>query len=312
MRDQVWDDAVRLPAMAGVPELTLSIRRASGSPELPPLLLVHGLASNARVWDGVTRRLAVAGHEVAAVDLRGHGRSEGPEDGYDTRTCAEDLHRLCAELGWTAARGRAPVVAGQSWGGNVVLTLVATHPDAARAIALVDGGWLALGRRFATFKECWEALAPPCFDGARYDDLARRIRDARPDWPDEGVTGTLANLRQRADGGVVARLARDHHRAILHSMWIQDPAAYYPGVVVPTLLVPVGSPEPGPPSPTGTSVDKAAAVAAMLEMVPTARARWYPDTDHDVHAQRPAELAIDLLDLATGSEGGDSAIGRVS
>ena len=41
-----------------------------------PFLLVHGLASNARMWDGVAQRLADAGHPVATVDLRGHGRSK--------------------------------------------------------------------------------------------------------------------------------------------------------------------------------------------------------------------------------------------
>ena len=40
-----------------------------------PVLLVHGLSSNARLWDGVSEHLAAAGHPVVAVDLRGHGAS---------------------------------------------------------------------------------------------------------------------------------------------------------------------------------------------------------------------------------------------
>ena len=36
-------------------------------------LLTHGLASNARLWDGVAHRLAAAGHRVVTVDQRGHG-----------------------------------------------------------------------------------------------------------------------------------------------------------------------------------------------------------------------------------------------
>src|SRR5688500_20348076 len=49
-----------------------------------PVLLVHCLSSNARLWDGVAARLAEAGHPVVAVDLRGHGSSEDvPETGTD-------------------------------------------------------------------------------------------------------------------------------------------------------------------------------------------------------------------------------------
>ena len=32
-----------------------------------------------------------------------------------------------------------------------------------RALALVDGGWIFLGDRFATFEDCWAVLAPPDF-----------------------------------------------------------------------------------------------------------------------------------------------------
>ncbi|HEY5472951.1 MAG TPA: alpha/beta fold hydrolase, partial [Candidatus Limnocylindrales bacterium] len=51
-----------------------SARAEDGSRSSAPFLLVHGLASNARLWDGVARRLTEAGHRSVAVDLRGHGR----------------------------------------------------------------------------------------------------------------------------------------------------------------------------------------------------------------------------------------------
>lgn len=280
----IRDDAASLPS--GV---TLALRRAGepASTSHPPYLLVHGLASNARVWDGVSHRLALAGREVVAVDLRGHGRSSVPGDGYDTATAAADLAGLCELLGWTGER--APVVAGQSWGGNVVLTLAARH-GTARAIALLDGGWLHLRPRFARFKQCWDALAPPRFDGLRYDDLAARIRAGHADWPDEGVQGTLANLERLPDGGVRSRLSREHHRSILHSLWADDPHALYPDVRVPTLLMPAGAP-PGP-----------AALQALLASVPGSRVSWYAGADHDLHAQHPHRVADDLLSLEDTEE----------
>src|SRR5919199_1176563 len=74
----------------------LAVREFGG--DARPFLLVHGLASNARVWDGVARILAAHGHRVAAVDLRGHGLSEAPDDGYDTDTAADDLAGLADAL----------------------------------------------------------------------------------------------------------------------------------------------------------------------------------------------------------------------
>ena len=77
-----------------------------------PFLLVHGLASNARTWDGVAAELARAGHLVVAIDQRGHGLTDKlpVAAGYDFVTVTDDLIRLLDKLGWAA-----PIVAGQSW-----------------------------------------------------------------------------------------------------------------------------------------------------------------------------------------------------
>ena len=253
-----------------------------------PVLLVHGLASNARLWDGVAQRLGDAGHPVVAVHQRGHGRSDVPPDGYDTETCAADLAALVDVLGW--AGELAPVVAGQSWGGNVVLTLAARHISATAAIALVDGGWIRLGGRFETFEQCWQVLAPPSFEGVRYDDLAARISGSHPDWPAEAIAATLANLVRSDDGTTRARLSREHHRSILHSLWQGDPRTLYPLVDVPTLLMPAGA---------------NVGVKAVIEAagaIADCRVSEYVGADHDLHAQHPARCALDLHDLAARAD----------
>jgi pimeloyl-ACP methyl ester carboxylesterase len=281
------DDDVQLP---GGPQL--AVRRAAGARR--PFLLVHGLASNARVWDGVARRLAGAGHEVVAVDLRGHGRSEAPAGGYDTGTCADDLDVLMTALGLTGER--SPVAAGQSWGGNVVVSLSARHGTVA-AVALVDGGWISLGERFATFEDCWAQLAPPDFPPRPVDELRTMFRHWHPDWPEEGIEGTLGNFAVADDGTARPALARDHHRDIVHSLWSSEVAEQLPRVTVPALVAPaVGDDAAGD--------ERRAGPERALALLPDAEVSWYVGADHDLHAQHPDRLAADLVRLAARVEAG--------
>jgi pimeloyl-ACP methyl ester carboxylesterase len=274
---QLIEDDVTLPG--GV---RLAVRAAEGARR--PYLLVHGLASNARLWDAAAMHLADAGHQVIAVDQRGHGRSDAPPGGYDTDTAAADLAALCETLGLTGER--APIVAGQSWGGNVVLVLAAKH-RAAAAIALVDGGWLRLRGKFATFDECWERLAPPDFSGISMADLSARVLRHHLNWPPESRTSALGNFVETSDGGVRSRLSRAHHQSILRSMWQGDPRELYPLVDVPVLLMPAAGPDDADPE-----------VGLALEAIPRVDVRWYAGADHDLHAQQPARVAADLLEFA--------------
>ncbi|MEM1333899.1 MAG: alpha/beta fold hydrolase, partial [Actinomycetota bacterium] len=139
-----------IPLSSGV-ELHVLEWLPTNEPSDTPFLLTHGLASNARLWDGVAWRLAERGHRVIAVDQRGHGRSSKPDGPYDVTTCADDLALLIDSVGFELP----PLVAGQSWGGNVVLELGFRHPDSVRLVACVDGGFIDLQERF----ESWEACA---------------------------------------------------------------------------------------------------------------------------------------------------------
>ncbi len=261
----------------------LAVRHWPG--ERRPFLLVHGLASNARLWDGVGRRLADAGHEVLAVDLRGHGSSEQTPEGYDTATAATDLAKLIRTLGWEGPR--APIAVGQSWGGNVVLRLTAAE-GGVRGLALVDGGWIHLAGQFPTFDACWTELAPPRFDGLTRDALHQMSRTWHADWPDEGRLGSLANFAELPDGTVRPHLTRAHHRSILHSLWEDDPSELYALVEVPTVLL--AAVDAIPPRPTPAS--------QAAELIADSVVVWYVGAHHDLHAQQPARCANDLLDLA--------------
>jgi pimeloyl-ACP methyl ester carboxylesterase len=250
-------------------------------------LLVHGLASNARLWDGVAPRLAAAGHRVAAVDLRGHGRSDKPDRGYDFATISEDLLALIAALGFVR-----PVIVGQSWGAGVVLDFAVRHAGLTRGIVLVDGGLTDLRDAFPTWEICWQRLAPPQLVGLPVSDVEGYFRQNHVDWPSEGLEASLANFEIRPDRTIAPWLTREHHRAILESMWGQRTADLWAALRVPALVVPVDGGEGDWTKAKRAGAD--AAEAALRASGVPCRVEWFSG-DHDIHAQHPAELAEALL-----------------
>jgi pimeloyl-ACP methyl ester carboxylesterase len=259
-----------------------------------PVLLVHGLSSNARLWDGVAARLAEAGHPVVAVDLRGHGSSDEVLDsGADdldaaptdpTRSAAEDLGAVCAELGWTA-----PVVAGHAWGGNIALQLAADRPGLVHGLALVDGGWLHLGDHFPDLDAAWSVLAPPRFDAVTAEEVQASLSAGHPDWSDAAVEGALGNLRERVDGSVTPRLERERHRAIIGSMLRHRPRTLYPSVRCRVLLL--AATGDATPAPKRAQLAEAVAALAHAELVE------FHGGDHDLHAHRPERVAEEIARL---------------
>jgi pimeloyl-ACP methyl ester carboxylesterase len=102
-----------------------------GSGEVPVVLL-HGWTGDSHDWSWQIPALARR-HRVVAVDLRGHGRSSAPEDGYDPRTLASDVVALLEHLGL-----KSVVVMGHGLGGSVASLLALEHPRRVRAIVTVD------------------------------------------------------------------------------------------------------------------------------------------------------------------------------
>jgi len=254
-------------------------------------VLTHGLASNARLWDGVARRLAAAGHDVVTVDQRGHGQSSKPDDGYGVANCADDLALLIDALDLDQ-----PAVAGQSWGGNVVLELGHRHPDAVDQIACVDGGFIDLRSKFPEWDDCAAALAPPRLAGTPVEKMRGWIEASATDWPEEGRAGTMANFELRSDGTIAPWLTFERHLKVLRGLWEHTPSAVYPDVEIPTLLIPADTGD------LAWSSSKRHAVDHALDTLQRGRAHWFSPAHHDVHAQQP-EAVADLLHEATTAPG---------
>lgn len=98
----------------------------------PPVLFVHGLFLDGRMFEAQADALHDR-YRTLAVDVRDHGRSEGPARDWTLWEAAGDLFRLLDELGI----GRVHWV-GLSMGGMIGLRFALKHPDKLLSLSLLD------------------------------------------------------------------------------------------------------------------------------------------------------------------------------
>jgi pimeloyl-ACP methyl ester carboxylesterase len=143
----------------------------------PPIVFVHGLACHRGFWPEQMKYFSRR-HRVLAMDLRGHGRSDAPNQRYTMQGLADDVGWMCTQLGI-----QRPVVVGHSLGGLIALELGASRPDQVRAVVLVDSVLLPTSDRTGFVRDLVAELRSA--DGSRalreyytgffgpYDDRAR-------------------------------------------------------------------------------------------------------------------------------------------
>lgn len=98
----------------------------------PPLVLIHGITDDGLCWTPVAEVLATS-YDVIMLDLRGHGKSDAPDDGYDYKTMATEVAGLIIGLGL-----EKPVVMGHSLGAMITLVLASLFSELPRSIILED------------------------------------------------------------------------------------------------------------------------------------------------------------------------------
>jgi len=98
----------------------------------PPVLLIHGAGGHHLYWPAQVRRLG--GQRVFAMDLPGHGRSDGVGH-HRVQDYAEDLLQLMSQL-----RLNAAVMVGHSMGGAIALDAALRYPRRVMALGLVGSG----------------------------------------------------------------------------------------------------------------------------------------------------------------------------
>lgn len=246
----------------------------------PELVLVHGGAQNAHTWDTVAMAL---GRPLLAVDLPGHGHSDGPREGATTDPVsnAADVAKAVAALAPNAAG-----VVGMSLGGMTSIALADAHPELVRRLILVDVTPGVTGNKASQIIAF--VNGPESFPS--FAEILERTIQFNPTRTVESLRrGILHNAVQRDDGSWVWRHAR--HRALqapeegatrdFGALW--DMVSRYEG----PLMLARGMRDQS----VVTDEDE----SELLRRRPDARIEHVADAGHSLQGDTPLELAA-LID----------------
>ena len=254
------------------------------------VVLLHGLASNCRIWDFVA---SILGRQLRtlALDQRGHGRSFKPDTGYDFATVVSDLDGFMSAVGI-----ENPVLVGHSWGGDVALEYAVANPGKVKGLCFVDGGTIEISARPNwTLEDAKGEMAPPVWKGVTLEAFRARLRSRSIAMDDDRVEQiVLANFRTLDDGTIRSRLSRDNHFKIIEALWDHKPSELYPRVECPVLLMPARQ-RNGEPSAT-RRFWREQAIARAESLLPRSKTMWMEDSIHDVPLQRPSLVASTIAD----------------
>jgi pimeloyl-ACP methyl ester carboxylesterase len=163
-------DGVRLAHFEAGPEV----------PNGPPLVLINGWTGDHGIFTPQIAHFARS-RRVVAVNLRGHGASDAPEQDYTMAGFADDIAWQCGQLGL-----QKPVVIGHSLGGAIALELCGRYPDLASGMVMIDSIVMppAIMRESPELRALLEGIGGPNYlavsranawdIGCDFDDPARR------------------------------------------------------------------------------------------------------------------------------------------
>ena len=168
-----------------------------GSPDAPPVVLLHGGHQSAHSWDLVSLHLAQR-FRVLALDQRGHGDSEWARDvSYSNHEMSLDAEAFIGELGL-----QRPILMGHSMGGRNAMLLTRRNPSLLRALVIVDVGPELSDRGRAV-------ISGFVRDNEEFDDLDHFVRNVQQYDPYRSrahIERTVKyNMLQRADGKFVSK-----------------------------------------------------------------------------------------------------------
>jgi pimeloyl-ACP methyl ester carboxylesterase len=242
-----------------------------GSPEHPPMVLLHGLRGHAHSWDDFAAAMCEEYH-VLALDQRGRGESEWAKDGvYTTAAYVADLLDFSAALHLDAF-----TLIGHSMGGRNSITFSAHYPEKVRKLVVVDIGPATNPQGGARIRQ--EILAVP-EEFASFEDVVAYMSQQNRYTAPEVLRRRLQYATKPLPNGKIGW----RYDLAIREQWRQGPSApedlwpAWRNLACPTLVV------------RGADSDilSAAGVEQMLAAQPQARAVEIPRAGHMVFEDNP-------------------------
>ena len=230
-----------------------------------PVLLLHAWGEALGCFERLTPLLPMT-IRALVMDLRGHGNSEKPAEGYSLIDCARDVTAFLDAMGLPSA-----VLMGSSSGGYVAQQVAISSPARLRGLVLVGAPRSLRGR--PPLADAVDTLTDPIDRAWVYESLRwfPRFHDV-PDW----------YIEARVDDGV--QMPARVWRQTLAGLTEATPPTEAGTIAVPTLIIWGGRDGLLP----RTDAD------ALVGAIPDSRLIVYPDTGHLVLWEEPTRLASDL------------------
>ncbi|MBW3634317.1 MAG: alpha/beta hydrolase [Chloroflexi bacterium] len=226
----------------------------------PPVVLLHGLGSRGQSWWPVIDALAERFH-LYQVDLRGHGASGKPANGYRIEDYATDLGAVIDALDL-----ESPRIVGHSLGALVTLFWASERPARAAALVVEDPSLRTPPNILEAF-DGWQQLA-----ALTPAEAAAWYHQQYPDWSDEDCLRRAETITSTVPG-VFAELRAEAREALANGT--TDRTHILAAVQSPALLV-HGNSELG-------SMVAPEDVERFVQIMPRGRAMAIPDAGHSLH-----------------------------
>jgi 3-oxoadipate enol-lactonase len=240
--------------------------------EGPPVVFVHGLGGSANVWHGVMQAMAQH-HHVIAVDLRGHGRSQGKGE-FTVERWAKDLDKLCKHLELPAI-----TLVGHSLGTLVAQHMAWKNPDLVDQLVLVGGISFFQPATADAYRERADLVEVEGMDPLVDAWLSGAV-SPQSHATAAGMVGLLRELFLRNDPKSYAKACRALAKA---------PQIHRDEIGQPTLMI------------TGAH-DRSTPLAMAEELkrsIPVSRVAVLPHVGHWVPLEDPGALAATILEFLT-------------